>query len=237
MNHVDADDPVGRCDRPNWTGRVQRYDARTFVTPAALAQAAILSRASGSGSEGWNTRLGKLLAKWTMCSPESLAISRMTPVVGRTSRRTSRMKTRLRSVAGAYWRTSLIKLTRFENFGPRVADASVDVASVQRSALGHARAVLRALAKMKTARRRPWQGMKSASPYARADARAPKGECPIYPSHARFPRSRRSVAAEKWQGRAARACHSFSSIQSHSGFYLKPRFLERRLAVENNLEH
>jgi hypothetical protein len=43
------------------------------------------------------------------------------------------MKSRLRSVAGAYWRSSLIKLIRLENFGHRVADASIDVASVQRA--------------------------------------------------------------------------------------------------------
>ena len=183
--------------------------ARTFVTPAAVAQAATLSRASGSGSEGWNTRLGKLLAKWTMCSPEPLAISRMTPVVGRTSRRTSRMKSRLRSVAGAYWRSSLIKLTRLANFGHRVADASVDVASVQRSALGHARAVLGALAKRKTARRRPWQGMKSASPYTRADTRAPKGECPIYPSHALSAFAVSGRGPKSGEVAQARACHRF----------------------------
>ena len=52
--------------------------ARTFVTPVAFTQAATLSRASGSGSEGWKTRLGRFLAKWTICSPEPLAISRMT---------------------------------------------------------------------------------------------------------------------------------------------------------------
>ena len=37
--------------------------ARTFVTRAAFTHAATLSRASGSGSEGWKTRLGKFLAK------------------------------------------------------------------------------------------------------------------------------------------------------------------------------
>src|SRR5580692_7375323 len=51
-------------------------------------QAVNLSRASGSGSEGWKTRPGQFLAKWTICPPEPLAISRMTPLIGRTSRRT-----------------------------------------------------------------------------------------------------------------------------------------------------
>src|ERR1700722_6797784 len=133
----------------------------------------------------------------------------MTPVVGRTSRRTSRMKSRLRNVAGAYWRSSLIKLTHLENFGHRVADASVDVASVQISALGHARAVLRALAKRKTAQRRPWQGMKSASPYARADRRAPKGECPIYPSHALSAFAAIGRGPKSGEVAQARACHRF----------------------------
>ena len=32
--------------------------ARTFVTPVAFTHAATLSRASGSGSEGWKTRIG-----------------------------------------------------------------------------------------------------------------------------------------------------------------------------------
>ena len=76
-------------------------------------QAATLSSASGSGSEGWKARSGKFLAKWTICSPKPLAISRMTPVIGSTSRRTSRMKSRLRTAAGAYWRSSLIFLKHF----------------------------------------------------------------------------------------------------------------------------
>src|SRR5580700_4271009 len=37
--------------------------ARTFVTPVAFTHAATLSRASGSGSEGWKTRLGRFLAQ------------------------------------------------------------------------------------------------------------------------------------------------------------------------------
>src|SRR6516225_3644803 len=37
--------------------------ARTFVTSAAFTHAATLSSASGSGSEGWKTRLGRFLAK------------------------------------------------------------------------------------------------------------------------------------------------------------------------------
>ena len=85
--------------------------ARTFVTPVSFTHAATLCKASGSGSEGWKTRPGRFSAKWTTCSPEPLAISRISPLPGRTSRRTSRMKSRLRSVAGAYWRWSLIFLT------------------------------------------------------------------------------------------------------------------------------
>ena len=68
--------------------------------------------------EGWTTRAGKFFAKWTMCSPEPLAISRMTPTIGLTSRRTSRMKSRLRSVAGASWRSSLIFLHAFLELRP-----------------------------------------------------------------------------------------------------------------------
>ena len=41
----------------------RRIGARTFVTCAAFTHAAILRKASGSGSEGWKTRLGKFLAK------------------------------------------------------------------------------------------------------------------------------------------------------------------------------
>jgi hypothetical protein len=37
--------------------------ARTFATPVAFTHAATLSRASGSGSEGWKTRLGRFLAQ------------------------------------------------------------------------------------------------------------------------------------------------------------------------------
>ena len=36
---------------------------RTFVMRVALTHAAILSRASGSGSEGWKTRAGKVSRK------------------------------------------------------------------------------------------------------------------------------------------------------------------------------
>ena len=43
------------------------------------------------------------------------------------------MKSRLRSVAGAYWRSSLIVLTHSGNFGHRIADASRDVAKGQRA--------------------------------------------------------------------------------------------------------
>jgi hypothetical protein len=99
-----------RCDYTRWPMRsakpnvtpARAMGARTFVTPVAFIQAAMLNRGSGSGSEGWKTRAAKFFAKWTIWSPEPLAISRMTPVIGRASRRTSRMKSRLRSVAGAY---------------------------------------------------------------------------------------------------------------------------------------
>jgi hypothetical protein len=37
--------------------------ARAFVTPVAFTHAATLSRASGSGSEGWKTRAGKFSRK------------------------------------------------------------------------------------------------------------------------------------------------------------------------------
>ena len=96
MQMIPSADPIGQteCDASRAIG------ARTFVTRVAFTQAATLSRASGSGSEGWKTRAGKCLAKWTTCSPEPLAISRTTPVLGKTSRRTSRMKSRLRNGAG-----------------------------------------------------------------------------------------------------------------------------------------
>src|SRR5208337_4220867 len=91
---------------------------RALVTRDAFTHAAILCNASGSRSEGWKTRLGKFLAKWTTCSPEPLAVSRMTPFVGRTSRRTPTMKSRLRSVAGAYWRGSFIWRRSSQNSYP-----------------------------------------------------------------------------------------------------------------------
>ncbi len=129
MQMIPSADAIGQteCDASRAIG------ARTFATPVAFTHAATLGRASGSGSESWKTRVGKFLAKWTICSPEPLAISRMTPVLGKTSRRTSRMKSRLRSVAGAYWRSSLIVLTHSGNFGHRIADAARDVANGQRA--------------------------------------------------------------------------------------------------------
>jgi hypothetical protein len=93
--------------------------ARTFVTPVAFTHAATRSRASRIGRLENESR--QILAKWTICSPDPLATSRMTPVVGRTSRRTSRMKSRLRSVAGANWRSSLIFLTDSGDSGRRIA--------------------------------------------------------------------------------------------------------------------
>ena len=58
--------------------------------PPATGVSRRLGGTSGSGSEDWKTRAGKLLAKWTIGSPEPLAISRMTSVICRTSRRTSK---------------------------------------------------------------------------------------------------------------------------------------------------
>src|SRR5580698_2757726 len=52
-------------------------------------------------------------------SPDPLATSRMTPVVGRTSRRTSTMESRLRSVADAYRRSSPILPHGFRESRPR----------------------------------------------------------------------------------------------------------------------
>ena len=56
MQMIPSADAIGqtKCDASRAMG------ARTFVTPAAFAQAATLGRASGSGSEGWKTRLGRL---------------------------------------------------------------------------------------------------------------------------------------------------------------------------------
>ena len=68
----------------------------------------------------------------------ALAISRMTPVLRTTSRRTTRMKSRLRIVAGAFWRSSLIFFTDSGNFGSTIADASSNVAN--QSAVGHSSA-------------------------------------------------------------------------------------------------
>ena len=75
MQMIPSADAIGQteCDASRAIG------ARTFVTSVAFTHAATLSWASGSRSEGWKTRAGKFLAKWTTCSPEPLAISRMTP--------------------------------------------------------------------------------------------------------------------------------------------------------------
>ena len=73
MQMIPSADAIGQteCDASSAMG------TRTFVTRVAFIQAATLKRASGSGSEGGKTRAGKFLAKWTMCSPEPLAISRI----------------------------------------------------------------------------------------------------------------------------------------------------------------
>ena len=59
MQMIPSADAIGQteCDASRSMG------ARTFVTRVAFTHAAILSRASGSGSEGWKTRAGKFLAK------------------------------------------------------------------------------------------------------------------------------------------------------------------------------
>ena len=114
MQIIPSAEAIGQGDCE--TSRI--IGARALVTREAFTHAAILCNASGSRSEGWKTRLGKFLAKWTTCSPEPLAISRMTPFVGRTSRRTPTMKSRLRSAAGAYWRGSFILCRSSQNSDP-----------------------------------------------------------------------------------------------------------------------
>jgi hypothetical protein len=63
MQIIPSADAIGQTERKASNG------ARTFVTPVAFTH---LSRASGSGSEGWKTRRGRFLAQWTTCSPEPL---------------------------------------------------------------------------------------------------------------------------------------------------------------------
>jgi hypothetical protein len=87
---------------------VERLVARGCWKPLAYVRTVEIERRRRR--EGCKTRAGKFFAKWTICSPELLAISRMTPTIGMTSRRTSRMKSRLRGVVGAYCRLSLIFL-------------------------------------------------------------------------------------------------------------------------------
>jgi hypothetical protein len=79
---------------------------------------------SGHTQQGVRFRIGRLenesremSRERRRCSPEPLAISRMTPIIGRTPRRTSRIKSPLRSAAGAYRRSSLIILTHAGNSG------------------------------------------------------------------------------------------------------------------------
>jgi hypothetical protein len=59
MQMIPSADAIGQteCDTFRATG------ARAFVTPVAFTHAATLSRASGSGSEGWKTRAGKFSRK------------------------------------------------------------------------------------------------------------------------------------------------------------------------------
>jgi hypothetical protein len=76
MQMIPSADAIGQTDFDASTA----MGACTFVTPVALTHAATLSRAAGSG---WIGRLEnesrKFRAKWTICSSEPLAISRMTP--------------------------------------------------------------------------------------------------------------------------------------------------------------
>ena len=59
MQMIPSAEAIGPEDR-----EVSRtIGARAFGRRAAFTHAATLSRASGSGSEGWKTRLGRLLAK------------------------------------------------------------------------------------------------------------------------------------------------------------------------------
>ena len=57
MQMIPSAEAIGQidCDASKAKG------ARTFVTCVAFTHEATLSRASGSGSEGWKTRLGKFL--------------------------------------------------------------------------------------------------------------------------------------------------------------------------------
>jgi hypothetical protein len=59
MQMIPSAEAIGQIDRETSKAR----GARTFVTCVAFVHAAILCKASGSGSEGWKTRLGKFLAK------------------------------------------------------------------------------------------------------------------------------------------------------------------------------
>ena len=66
MEMIPSADAIGQteCDA------VQAMGVRTSEDARPSTHAATLSRASGSGSEGWRTRAGKSLAKWTTCSPD-----------------------------------------------------------------------------------------------------------------------------------------------------------------------
>ena len=85
---------------------VERFVARGCWKPFAYVRTVEIERRRRR--EGWKTRAGKCFAKWTIFSPEPRAISRMT----------SKIKSRLRSVAGAYWRSSLIFLHAFLELRP-----------------------------------------------------------------------------------------------------------------------
>ena len=59
MQMIPSAEAIGQTD----CEASRRIGLRTFVTRVAFTHAATLSRASGSGSEGWKTRVGKFLAK------------------------------------------------------------------------------------------------------------------------------------------------------------------------------
>jgi hypothetical protein len=95
MNHVDADDAANGSDRPTWLRGVQDNRRAHIRDLCGL-------HPCGDPQQGFRFRIGRLESetreisrKMNDASPEPLAISRMTPVIGRTSRRTSRMKSRL----------------------------------------------------------------------------------------------------------------------------------------------
>jgi hypothetical protein len=56
---------------------------RTLLSPLCATRSAMLARACGSGSLGWNTSAGNAAAKCVTCSPLPLASSSTAPLAGR----------------------------------------------------------------------------------------------------------------------------------------------------------